>query len=119
MNGISGGTIDIIASTQNSTYQYITVDDDITTFNSNTNSVVNIIAYASIYVNYNMIISKNVDISTYGSSGNIIFNTKSLQTSIIINSLPVSIRAMHSTSNITLSIPIILNNKHHIQIWKI
>ena len=123
MNGIYGGYIKFIASTLNGTYQYITFNDDITTFSSLNNNGIKIIGYNGINIYKNisssssssllfsfeigsMVIgTSNINIITTGSSGNIIFKTSS---SILINSLPTDFIAQHSTSNITINVPIII-----------
>eukprot|EP01083_Nonionella_stella_P119402 356888_1 len=108
-------SVQFIAATNNGTHQYIRFDDGATSFDDD----VSVIAYNGIsidqnmtsvagiqfeFVNNDIIISQNVHIE---SQQNIEFVTSAAaNTSIIIDSLPVSISA---SSNISIGVPIILN----------
>ncbi len=123
MNGIQNGSIKF-----SSLQSYVTFNENSTIFESTTINYVEInrqngiiitinknIIISSGYVKFifnsgNMNVAKNVNIMTYGSNGNIIFETNNtMNNNIIINSLPVTISANHTTSNITIDIAITLN----------
>ena len=124
MNGITGGYIKLSTMITNTSNQYIEFSENSTIFDSSSNTFIEISTSKGININKNISltsgylkfifndgnlnIAQNVNIFTYGTNGDIIFFTNNTK-SIIVNSLPVSIHAKHSTSNITINIPIIVN----------
>ena len=87
------------------------IDDDHILIDCNNNNEIeyDIGSWIEIYDNNNLnIFNSDVHIITSGSGGDIIFTSYN-NFAITINSLPTTFAAKHSTSNITISIPIIVN----------
>ncbi|MCP4243751.1 MAG: hypothetical protein GY772_24625, partial [bacterium] len=125
MGGVSGGGIEIVASTLNGSQQTVTFGDAATSFSSNDVGGVSVIAYNGISVQQNvssndldalsfhfiagdLTVSASVFMTTIGSGSDLSMTTSTVSAQSVICTLPCSIRAQHSTSSVLLDAPLVL-----------